>query len=184
MKLRGKNAVVLGRSDIVGTPVSSLLKNLDATVTVCHSHTANLPEILSNADVVVAACGRANFVKGEWLKEGAVVIDVGINYIPDSSKKSGQRLVGDVDYESAKTKASFITPVPGGVGPMTVAMLVQNVLIAARRQLAEANKLPTISPLPVKLLNPVPSDIDISRAVSYTHLDVYKRQEQYQSTWW
>lgn len=172
VKLRGKNAVVLGRSDIVGTPVSSLLKNLDATVTVCHSHTANLPEILSNADVVVAACGRANFVKGEWLKEGAVVIDVGINYIPDSSKKSGQRLVGDVDYESAKTKASFITPVPGGVGPMTVAMLVQNVLIAARRQLAEANKLPTISPLPVKLLNPVPSDIDISRAQTPKKIDV------------
>ncbi|SCU94526.1 LANO_0E07052g1_1 [Lachancea nothofagi CBS 11611] len=164
VNLRGKNAVVLGRSDIVGTPVSSLLKNMDATVTVCHSHTTNLPEILSQADVVVAACGRANYVKGEWLKEGAIVIDVGINYIPDSTKKSGQRLVGDVDYESAKKKASFITPVPGGVGPMTIAMLVQNVLLAAKRQLSDSNKTPTISPLPLKLLNPVPSDIDISRA--------------------
>ncbi|SCU93085.1 LAME_0F02586g1_1 [Lachancea meyersii CBS 8951] len=164
VNIRGKNAVVLGRSDIVGTPVSSLLKNLDATVTVCHSHTANLPEILSQADIVVAACGRANYVKGEWLKEGVVVIDVGINYIPDSSKKSGQKLVGDVDYESAKTKASFITPVPGGVGPMTVAMLVQNVLLAAERQLAESNKMPAISPLSLKLQDPVPSDIAISRA--------------------
>ncbi|SCU84572.1 LADA_0D02476g1_1 [Lachancea dasiensis] len=172
INMRGKNAVVLGRSDIVGTPVSSLLKNLDATVTVCHSHTANLPDILSQADVVVAACGRANYVKGEWLKEGAVVIDVGINYIPDSSKKSGQKLVGDVDFESAKNKASFITPVPGGVGPMTVAMLVQNVLLAAKRQLSESNKLPNISPLPVKLLDPVPSDIAISRAQTPKNISV------------
>ncbi|SCU93518.1 LAFA_0F16842g1_1 [Lachancea sp. 'fantastica'] len=164
LDIRGKNAVVLGRSDIVGTPVSSLLRNLDATVTVCHSSTTNLPGILSQADIVVAALGRANYVKGEWLKDGAVVIDVGINYIPDSSKKSGQKLVGDVEFESAKDKASFITPVPGGVGPMTVAMLVQNVLLAAERQLAEANKMPAISPLPLKLLNPVPSDIAISRA--------------------
>ncbi|CUS23902.1 LAQU0S12e02586g1_1 [Lachancea quebecensis] len=170
--LKGKNAVVLGRSDIVGTPVSSLLKNLDATVTVCHSRTADLPGILSKADVVVAACGKANYVKGEWLKDGAVVIDVGINYVPDASKKSGQRLVGDVDFESAKHKASHITPVPGGVGPMTVAMLVQNVLLAAKRQLSEGNKLPKITPLPIKLLNPVPSDIDISRAQVPKKIDV------------
>lgn len=162
--LSGKHAVVLGRSDIVGTPVSNLLRNMNATVTMCHSRTRNIPEILSNADVVVAACGIPNFVKGEWLKEGAVVIDVGINYIPDSSKKSGQRLVGDVDYESAKEKTSYITPVPGGVGPMTVAMLVQNVLLAAKRQMKEADKMPQIAPLPLHLKNPVPSDIDISRS--------------------
>ncbi|SCU92137.1 LAMI_0E08944g1_1 [Lachancea mirantina] len=170
--LRGKNAVVLGRSDIVGTPVSSLLKNLDATVTVCHSHTKDLQRILAEADVVIAACGRPNYVKGEWLKDGAVVIDVGINYIPDSTKKSGQRLVGDVDFESAKHKASFITPVPGGVGPMTVAMLVQNVLLAAKRQLTDSYKPAKISPLPLKLQSPVPSDIDISRAQTPKNIGV------------
>lgn len=162
--LNGKHAAVLGRSDIVGTPVSNLLRNLNATVTMCHSRTKDIPEILSNADIVVAACGIPNFVKGDWLKEGAVVIDVGINYVPDSSKKSGQRLVGDVDFESAKNKASFITPVPGGVGPMTVAMLVQNVLLAAKRQMKEADKMPQIAPLPLHLKKPVPSDIDISRS--------------------
>lgn len=162
--LNGKHAVVIGRSDIVGTPVANLLKNLNATVTMCHSRTTNIPEILSTADVVVAACGMPQYVKGEWLKQGAIVIDVGINYISDSSKKSGQRLVGDVDYESAKKKASFITPVPGGVGPMTVAMLVQNVLLAAKRQLAESDKLPQIAPLPLHLESPVPSDIHISRS--------------------
>lgn len=169
---KGKNAVVLGRSDIVGTPVASLLKDLDATVTVCHRHTKNLPAILSQADVVVAACGVPNYVKGEWLKDGAVVIDVGINYIPDATKKSGQRLVGDVDFESAKEKASFITPVPGGVGPMTVAMLVQNVLLATKRQLSQSNKLPKITPLPLKLQNPVPSDIEISRAQTPKHISL------------
>ncbi|EDO14489.1 hypothetical protein Kpol_243p3 [Vanderwaltozyma polyspora DSM 70294] len=162
--LSGKNAVIIGRSDIVGTPMASLLKNKNATVTVCHSRTKNIEEIVSKADIVVAACGKAQYVKGEWLKDGAVVIDVGINYLPDSTKKSGQKLVGDVDYESAKKKASFITPVPGGVGPMTVAMLVQNVLTAAKRQLFESEKPPHITPLPLHLKRPVPSDIDISRA--------------------
>ena len=162
--LPGKHAVILGRSDIVGTPMASLLKNKNATVTVCHSRTKNIPEIVSTADIVVAAIGKPGFVKGEWLKQGAVVIDVGINYVADSSKKSGQRLIGDVDFESAKEKTYFITPVPGGVGPMTVAMLVQNVLKAAKKQLLASEKTLHISLLPLELQSPVPSDIAISRA--------------------
>jgi methylenetetrahydrofolate dehydrogenase (NADP+) / methenyltetrahydrofolate cyclohydrolase / formyltetrahydrofolate synthetase len=161
--LRGKDAVVLGRSDIVGSPVSYLLKNADATVTICHSRTENLPEIVKRADVVVAAIGKPGFVKGEWLKQGAVVIDVGTNYIPDSSKKSGQRLVGDVDYDSAIQIASRITPVPGGVGPMTVAMLLQNVVDATSAYF-DKQRARHVVPLPIKLQSPVPSDIAISRA--------------------
>ncbi|KAF7510772.1 hypothetical protein GJ744_005872 [Endocarpon pusillum] len=160
--LRGKNAVVLGRSDIVGSPVSYLLKNADATVTVCHSHTQNLSDFVRRADVVVAAIGKPGFVKGEWLKEGAVVIDVGTNYIPDTSKKSGQRLVGDVDFDSAIEVASQITPVPGGVGPMTVAMLLQNVVDATTAYF-DKQKARHVVPLPLKQLSPVPSDIAISR---------------------
>ncbi|KAI3342171.1 formate--tetrahydrofolate ligase-domain-containing protein [Ustulina deusta] len=161
--LTGKDAVVLGRSDIVGSPVSYLLKNADATVTTCHSKTKDLEEKLKKADVVVAAIGKPNFVKGDWLKPGAVVIDVGTNYIPDASKKSGQRLVGDVDYESASQVASYITPVPGGVGPMTVAMLLQNVIDATTIYF-ERQKQRHIVPLPLKLQTPVPSDIEVSRA--------------------
>lgn len=160
---KGKTAVVLGRSDIVGSPVSFLLKNADATVTVCHSKTANLPEIVKQADIVVAAIGKAQFVKGDWLKPGAVVIDVGTNFIPDDTKKSGQRLVGDVDYDSAVDVASHITPVPGGVGPMTVAMLLQNVVESATNYF-EQLKARHITPLPIHLQQPVPSDIAISRA--------------------
>jgi methylenetetrahydrofolate dehydrogenase (NADP+)/methenyltetrahydrofolate cyclohydrolase/formyltetrahydrofolate synthetase len=160
--LKGKNAVVLGRSDIVGSPVSYLLKNADATVTVVHSKTANIPEVVKQADIVVAAIGQAGFVKGDWLKPGAVVIDVGTNYIPDETKKSGQRLVGDVDFESAAEVASHITPVPGGVGPMTVAMLLQNVVDSADASL-ERLKARRIRPLPLKLEDPVPSDIAVSR---------------------
>ncbi len=163
VSLKGKNAVVLGRSDIVGSPVSYLLKNADATVTVCHSKTENLEAYIKRADVLVAAIGKPNFVKGEWLKPGAVVIDVGTNYIPDETKKSGQRLVGDVDFASASEVASHITPVPGGVGPMTVAMLLQNVVDSATMYF-ERQKARAIVPLPLKLLNPVPSDIIISRA--------------------
>ena len=161
--LRGKRAVVLGRSDIVGSPVSYLLKNANATVTVCHSGTKDLIEVVKQADVVVAAIGKAEWVKGDWLKPGAVVIDVGTNYIPDESKKSGQRLVGDIDYESAVKVASKITPVPGGVGPMTVAMLLQNVVNAATSYF-ERQRARHILPLPVKLQQPVPSDIAVSRA--------------------
>lgn len=163
INLVGKNAVVVGRSDIVGSPVSYLLKNADATVTVCHSKSAGLQDHLKQADVVVAAIGQPGFIKGEWLKEGVVVIDVGTNFIPDASKKSGQRLVGDVDFESASQVASFITPVPGGVGPMTVAMLLQNV-VDATTSYFEQQKQRKIIPLPLKLQDPVPSDIDISRA--------------------
>jgi methylenetetrahydrofolate dehydrogenase (NADP+)/methenyltetrahydrofolate cyclohydrolase/formyltetrahydrofolate synthetase len=161
--LKGKNAVVLGRSDIVGSPVSYLLKNADATVTVCHSRTLGLEEHVKQADVLVAAIGKANFVKGEWLKPGAVVIDVGTNFVPDDTKKSGQRLVGDVDFASASEVASQITPVPGGVGPMTVAMLLQNVVDSAKNYF-EQQKARKILPLPLKIQNPVPSDIAISRA--------------------
>ncbi|KAI4278835.1 MAG: hypothetical protein LQ337_000732 [Flavoplaca oasis] len=163
VELQGKKAVVLGRSDIVGSPVSSLLRNADATVTVCHSRTQNLQDELKSADIVVAAIGKANFVKGDWLKPGAVVIDVGTNYIPDDSKKSGRRLVGDVEYDSAAKVASKITPVPGGVGPMTVAMLLQNVIDSASTYF-EKQKARHIKPLPLSLQSPVPSDIAVSRA--------------------
>ena len=161
--LRGKSAVVLGRSDIVGSPVSTLLRNADATVTVCHSRTQDLAGIIKQADVLVAAIGKPNFVKGDWIKPGAVVIDVGTNYIPDESKKSGQRLVGDVDYEEVVKIASRITPVPGGVGPMTVAMLLQNVINAATTYF-ERQKARHVKPLPLKIVSPVPSDIAISRS--------------------
>jgi methylenetetrahydrofolate dehydrogenase (NADP+)/methenyltetrahydrofolate cyclohydrolase/formyltetrahydrofolate synthetase len=160
--IAGKNAVVLGRSDIVGSPVSYLLKNADATVTVCHSKTANLPDVVRQADIVVAAIGKAQFVKGDWLKPGAVVIDVGTNFIPDASKKSGQRLVGDVDYDSAVEVASHITPVPGGVGPMTIAMLLQNLVDSADATF-DREKKRKISPLSLKIENPIPSDDVISR---------------------
>lgn len=159
----GKDAVILGRSDIVGSPVSYLLKGADATVTVCHSKTQNLQQVIGRADILVAAIGIPEFVKGDWLKPGAVVIDVGTNYKPDASKKSGQRLVGDVEFESAVNVASQITPVPGGVGPMTVAMLLQNVVNSATAYF-EKQKDRRITPLPIKLLSPVPSDIAVSRA--------------------
>ncbi|KAL8674638.1 MAG: hypothetical protein Q9168_000946 [Polycauliona sp. 1 TL-2023] len=163
VELNGKKAVVLGRSDIVGSPVSSLLRNADATVTVCHSRTQNLQDELRSADIVIAAIGKANFVQGDWLKPGAVVVDVGTNYVPDESKKSGRRLVGDVHYDSAVKVASKITPVPGGVGPMTVAMLLQNVIDSASTYF-EKQKARHIKPLPLSLQSPVPSDIAVSRA--------------------
>lgn len=159
----GKEAVVLGRSDIVGSPVSYLLKNADATVTVCHSKTPDIPRIVKTADIVVAAIGQTELVNGDWLKPGAVVIDVGINYKPDATKKSGERLVGDVDFESASQVASQITPVPGGVGPMTVAMLLKNVVHSAKGYF-EKQKDRHVTPLPLRLQTPVPSDIAISRA--------------------
>jgi methylenetetrahydrofolate dehydrogenase (NADP+)/methenyltetrahydrofolate cyclohydrolase/formyltetrahydrofolate synthetase len=161
--VKGKFAVVIGRSDIVGSPVSYLLKNADATVTVCHSKTQNMPAIVKLADIVVVAIGKPAFVKGEWLKPGAVVIDVGTNSIEDSTKKSGYRLVGDVDYDSAAEVASHITPVPGGVGPMTVAMLLQNV-VHATDAFDNRQKSRKVIPLPLKIASPIPSDIAISRA--------------------
>ncbi|KHJ35877.1 putative c-1-tetrahydrofolate mitochondrial [Erysiphe necator] len=163
VNLKGKNAVVLGRSDIVGSPVSYLLKRADATVTVCHRSTQNIEMHIKNADIVVAAIGKANFVRGEWLKPGAVVIDVGTNFVPDETKKSGQKLVGDVDFDTALNVASKITPVPGGVGPMTIAMLLQNVFDSAR-MCTEKLKARAIEINHLKLIKPVPSDISIARA--------------------
>ncbi|XP_055353211.1 C-1-tetrahydrofolate synthase, cytoplasmic-like [Paramacrobiotus metropolitanus] len=133
VKIEGSRAVVLGRSKIVGSPMAELLIWHHATVTVCHSKTVDLPAVIREADILVVAIGKAKFVQSSWIKPGAVVIDCGINVIPDSSLKSGQRIVGDVDYAAAKDTASFITPVPGGVGPMTVAMLLQNTLESAQK---------------------------------------------------
>lgn len=161
--ISGKNAVVLGRSDIVGSPVSYLLKHQNATVTVCHSKTYEMEKQIRNADIVVAAIGKPQFVKGDWIKPGAVVIDVGTNFIDDSSKKSGHRLVGDVDFDSAIEVASQVTPVPGGVGPMTVAMLMENVVDAATKYF-ERQKSKTVKPLPLKIQSPPPADHLISGA--------------------
>eukprot|EP00842_Homolaphlyctis_polyrhiza_P003103 jgi/Hompol1/3794/HPOL_003393-RA len=160
--LSGKRAVVVGRSNIVGMPVSHLLQSLDSTVTVCHSKTRNIEQIIKSADILVAAIGQPNFIKGEWLKPGVVVIDVGTNAVPDNTKKSGMRWVGDVDYDSALEVAAAITPVPGGVGPMTVAMLMKNTVISAKRFL-KGYREPT-QHLELNLLRPVPSDIDIAMA--------------------
>jgi 5,10-methylene-tetrahydrofolate dehydrogenase/methenyl tetrahydrofolate cyclohydrolase len=132
VQLKGANAVVLGRSNIVGMPAALLLVRRDATVTVCHSRTKDLPGVIRQADVLIAAVGRANMVKGDWVKPGAVVIDVGINRIDDPTHPKGSRLVGDVDYNEVKEVAGMITPVPGGVGPMTIAMLMQNTMRAAK----------------------------------------------------
>ena len=232
--ISGSRSVVVGRSDIVGSPVAELLKSLDSTVTITHSKTHNIEQYLQDADIVVVAIGKPEFVKGEWFKDnkkGCVVIDVGTNYVEDPNKKSGFKCVGDVEFNEALKYVRLITPVPGGVGPMTVAMLMQNTLIAAKRQLAHHGKLVEFEPLSLNLLKPVPSDFEISRAqkpkdisqvaleagilpselepygstkakvslkildrlqhkengkyvvvtgitpVSYTHLDVYKRQD-------
>ncbi len=145
VKIEGANAVVLGRSNIVGMPAALLLIGKNATVTVCHSRTKDLPGVVRQADILIAAIGRAEMVRGDWIKPGAAIIDVGINGIPmlnpDGSplisQKTGkprQKLVGDVNYEEAKEVAGFITPVPGGVGPMTIAMLMANTLRAAEIQ--------------------------------------------------
>jgi 5,10-methylene-tetrahydrofolate dehydrogenase/methenyl tetrahydrofolate cyclohydrolase len=132
----GANAVVLGRSNIVGMPCALLLTKRDCTVTICHSRTRDLPEIVRRADILVAAVGRPHMVQGDWIKRGAFVIDVGTNRVPDPSAKDGSRLVGDVDFEAARRVAGAITPVPGGVGPMTIAMLLENTVTAAERSLA------------------------------------------------
>ncbi|HKZ87037.1 MAG TPA: bifunctional methylenetetrahydrofolate dehydrogenase/methenyltetrahydrofolate cyclohydrolase FolD [Anaerolineae bacterium] len=130
--IKGANAVVVGRSNIVGMPAALLLVHRDATVTIVHSRTHDLPGVVRQADILIVAIGKAHFVTGDMIKPGAAVIDVGINSIPDPTKKSGQRLVGDVDFESVKEVAGCITPVPGGVGPMTIAMLMRNTLEAAK----------------------------------------------------
>ena len=135
----GKHCVVVGRSNIVGTPVSILLSRKgypgDCTVTLTHSRTRDLPGEVRRADIVVAAIGIPEFIKGDWVKEGAVVIDVGINRVPDETKKSGSRLVGDVAFDEVAPKSSHITPVPGGVGLMTVAALMVNTLKACKKEI-------------------------------------------------
>ena len=127
IEIAGKSCVVIGRSNIVGKPMAMLLLHANGTVTVCHSKTKNLKEICRNADILVAAVGKAKFVTEDMVKPGAVVIDVGMN-------RENGKLCGDVDFDSVKEKAAAITPVPGGVGPMTIAMLMQNTLTAAKRQ--------------------------------------------------
>jgi len=133
--LKGKNAVVIGRSNIVGKPMSQLLIEESCTVTVVHSKTKNIEHVCAQADIIVAAIGRAEMIDANWLKEGAVVIDVGINRIPVTKEdgSEGSKIVGDVDFESASAKASMITPVPGGVGPMTIACLLRNTVTSAYR---------------------------------------------------
>jgi 5,10-methylene-tetrahydrofolate dehydrogenase/methenyl tetrahydrofolate cyclohydrolase len=132
IELEGANAVVLGRSNIVGMPVALLLIGENATVTVCHSRTRNIEEECREADVLIAAVGIPEMVKGSWIKPGAAVIDVGVNRVDDDSIEKGYRLVGDVDYDEAKEVAGYLTPVPGGVGPMTIAMLLRNTVRAAK----------------------------------------------------
>merc|ERR1711970_1564544 len=172
VKVEGANAVVLGRSKIVGTPVAELLKWNHATVTVCHSRTANLAAVCRGADILVVAVGRPEMVKSDWVKPGAVVIDCGINSIPDSTKKSGQRLVGDVAYKEVSEVASHITPVPGGVGPMTVAMLMHNTVYSANRTyLANSGSAWKLSLLPLHPLDKVPSDIEVARAQTPKDID-------------
>lgn len=139
IETRGKKCVVLGRSNIVGKPMASLLMQKtnpgDCTVTVCHSHTANIQEECLNADIIIAALGQPGFVKANMVKDGAVIIDVGTTRVPDPSKKSGFRLSGDVKFDEVAPKCSYITPVPGGVGPMTICSLMKNTLLAGEKSI-------------------------------------------------
>ncbi|MBR5861548.1 MAG: bifunctional methylenetetrahydrofolate dehydrogenase/methenyltetrahydrofolate cyclohydrolase FolD [Bacteroidaceae bacterium] len=136
---KGKKCVVLGRSNIVGKPMANLMMQKstpgDATVTVCHSHTQNIAEECRAADIIIAALGQPHFLKADMVKEGAVVIDVGTTRVPDPTRKSGFRLCGDVDFDNVAPKCSFITPVPGGVGPMTIVSLMKNTLLAGKREI-------------------------------------------------
>uniref|UniRef100_A0AAQ5YPH4 C-1-tetrahydrofolate synthase, cytoplasmic n=1 Tax=Amphiprion ocellaris TaxID=80972 RepID=A0AAQ5YPH4_AMPOC len=165
VSVAGKRAVVIGRSKIVGAPMHDLLLWSHATVTTCHSKTADLAGEVGKADILVVGIGKAEMVKGEWIKKGAVVIDCGINHILDDTKANGKRVVGDVHYASAKEQAGFITPVPGGVGPMTVAMLMANTVLSAKRFLEthQPGKW-DISYTKLNLQKPVPSDIVVSRS--------------------
>ena len=135
VKIKGANAVVVGYSHTVGMPMALMLLQEKATVTICHIFTKNIQDKIARADIIVIAIGCAEYIKGSWLKPGCVVIDVGINFIDDLTKVSGRRVVGDVDFKSASEVASLITPVPGGVGPMTVAMLLQGTLEAAKHSI-------------------------------------------------
>ena len=139
IETKGKKCVVLGRSNIVGKPMANLMMQKqtpgDATVTVCHSHTENIAEECRRADIIIAALGQPHFLKADMVKEGAVVIDVGTTRVPDATRKNGFRLCGDVDYENVAPKCSYITPVPGGVGPMTIVSLMKNTLLAGKHEI-------------------------------------------------
>ncbi|KAL1790504.1 hypothetical protein HispidOSU_017980 [Sigmodon hispidus] len=165
VQIAGRHAVVVGRSKIVGAPMHDLLLWNNATVTTCHSKTTNLDKEVNKGDILVVATGQPEMIKGDWIKPGAIVIDCGINYVPDDTKPNGKKVVGDVAYEEAKERASFITPVPGGVGPMTVAMLMQSTVESAQRflQKFQPGKW-TIQCNKLNLKTPVPSDIAISRS--------------------
>ena len=139
--IEGKTALIIGRSNIVGKPMAALLTKANATVTIAHSRTRDLPALIGNADILVAGIGKAEFVKGEWVKPGSVVIDVGINSIDDPAAPRGYRLVGDVEYAAAAKRAGYITPVPGGVGPMTIAMLLANTLKARQITVSSHDRL-------------------------------------------
>jgi methylenetetrahydrofolate dehydrogenase (NADP+)/methenyltetrahydrofolate cyclohydrolase/formyltetrahydrofolate synthetase len=170
VSIAGKSAVVLGRSKLVGTPMANLLRLNDATVTICHSKTQNLPDICRQADILVVAIGKPRYVHGDWVKPGAVVIDCGINSVRGEGDKN--KICGDVDYESASQVAGFITPVPGGVGPMTVTTLLLNTLESARRFNEKYNSESAwdINLLALKRVNPVPEDIQIAK--SHTPKDI------------
>ena len=135
----GKNCVVIGRSNIVGKPIASLMAQKsypgDATVTICHSHTKNIKEICREADIIIAAMGKPKFVTADMVKDGAVIIDVGTTRVPDANAKNGFKLTGDVDFENVAPKCSYITPVPGGVGPMTICSLIKNTLLAGKKEI-------------------------------------------------
>uniref|UniRef100_A0A8C0F550 C-1-tetrahydrofolate synthase, cytoplasmic n=1 Tax=Bubo bubo TaxID=30461 RepID=A0A8C0F550_BUBBB len=177
IQVAGKRAVVVGRSKIVGAPMHDLLLWNHATVTTCHSKTSTLAEEVGKADILVVAAGKAEMVKGEWIKPGAIVIDCGINHVPDSTKASGKRVVGDVAYSTAKEKASYITPVPGGVGPMTVAMLMQSTVESAQRFLEKFQPGKwNIQYNQLTLKMPVPSDIEISQSCIPKPIDQVARE--------
>ena len=133
VEIEGQEAVILGRSNIVGLPVAMLLLHRNATITICHSRTQDLPGTCRRADILIAAVGRPQMVKADWVKPGAAVIDVGINRVEDATRKRGYRLVGDVDFDEVNEVAGYLTPAPGGVGPMTIAMLMWNTLAGAKR---------------------------------------------------
>jgi len=130
IELEGKDVVMVGRSNIVGMPLALMLKNENASVTLCHSRTKDLSMYTKQADIIISACGKVNLITADMVKEGVIIVDVGINSVPDATRKRGYRLVGDVDFENVKRKASYITPVPGGVGPMTIAMLLKHTIDA------------------------------------------------------
>ncbi|XP_004624848.1 C-1-tetrahydrofolate synthase, cytoplasmic [Octodon degus] len=177
VQIAGSHAVVVGRSKIVGAPMHDLLLWNNATVTTCHSKSAHLDKEVNKGDILVVATGQPEMVKGEWIKHGAIVIDCGINYVPDNTKPNGKKVVGDVAYEEAKERAGFITPVPGGVGPMTVAMLMQSTVESASRFLKKFKPgVWTIQYNSLDLKTPVPSDIDISRSCKPKPIGIVARE--------